>query len=52
MVGIVAIGWQSYLSYLNQKARMEEDAEKSQRSGTDGTVLPPLVQPDSSRVQA
>ncbi|KAI9876248.1 MAG: hypothetical protein M1830_006941 [Pleopsidium flavum] len=50
--GIIAIGWQSYLSYLNQKAADEEGDEKSHHSSMNGAILPPQVRPASSRAQA
>lgn len=45
-VGVVAIGWQSYLSYLNQRTVEEEGAEAEAEGkagrvpGTDGVRAP------------
>jgi hypothetical protein len=30
--GIFAIGWQTYLSFINQKASVEEKAERAERA--------------------
>lgn len=52
-VGVVAIGWQSYLSYLNQRVVDEEGAGvKLLPSTTDGVEMPACVQSASSNAQA
>jgi protein Mpv17 len=38
--GVIAIGWQTYLSLLNQRAAAEEEAEQ----GTEQTVQVPIAE--------
>lgn len=58
--GVVAIGWQSYLSYLNQRTVEGEGAEAEAEGkarlvpGTDGgdVGVPVAVRSSSGRIQA
>jgi hypothetical protein len=48
--GFIAIGWQTYLSYLNRKAEVAEAAE---RAGSDGGAKREVVrQKDTRKIEA
>jgi protein Mpv17 len=48
--GFIAIGWQTYLSYLNRKAEVAEAAE---RAGSDGGAQREVVrQKDTRKIEA
>lgn len=42
--GVIAIGWQTYLSYLNRKAEDEEALESGAQSGEKGKMIPEQAQ--------
>jgi len=44
--GVVAVGWQTYLSYLNRIAEQEEEARKRAQSSGTGTPSEPSPSPE------
>lgn len=51
--GFIAIGWQTYLSYLNRKAEVEEAAQKMLGAGkSGGQKVAEAIQEEVQRIGA
>ncbi|EAW07448.1 Mpv17/PMP22 family protein [Aspergillus clavatus NRRL 1] len=50
--GVIAVGWQTYLSWLNQKAAREVEAEMAESERLSHTVVSESISPSAATIKA